>query len=190
MTESESTKSVTQDEETPPPLSRDIRVTEIDDNAPLTIEATAAEREAIKTLLDLVALDALRFDCRLRRGGGGRVHLSGRLTGNATQTCVVSLDPLQAVLDTPVEMEFWPEGLVADLARKAEDPGQAGVLDWPGTIVDGAFDLGPVVYETLATALDLYPRKEGASFQWSQGAEAGKADESGPFAALGKLKKS
>jgi hypothetical protein len=172
-----------------PPLLREIRVLDIEDNAPQTIEATAAEREAIRTLLDLVAVKSLRFDYRLRRGGGGRIHVSGRLTAEVTQTCVISLEPLEASIDTPVEMEFWPEALVADLERKTEDPGQAGLLDWPETIVDGTLELGRVVYEILATALEPYPRKEGASFEWSEGAGATEGPKAGPFAALGQLKK-
>lgn len=171
------------------PLSRKRRIIDIEDNAPQTIEATKEEREAIKTLLDLVALDSLRFDYRLRRGGGGRVHLSGRLTANATQTCVVSLEPLEASINIPVEMEFWPESLVAELERKADDPGQAGLAEWPEAIVDGTLDLGRVVYETLATALEPYPRKEGATFKWSEDAGASEASKPGPFDALEQLKK-
>jgi len=182
------TPNQNESKEEAPPLSREIRIVDIEDNAPTTIEATAAERDAIRALVDLVALEALRFDYRLRRGGGGRVHLSGRLTADAMQTCVVSLDPVPAALDVPVEVEFWPEPLVADLERKAEDPGQAGLMDWPGTITDGRIDLGPLVYETFATALDPYPKKEGASFHWSQ--EGGSdTSASGPFAALKELKK-
>ena len=183
------TDPVTQDEQAPPPLSHEMRVADIEENVPQTIEANASERDAIKALLDLVALDALRFDYRLRRGGGGRIHLSGRLLADVTQTCVVSLDPVPVAVNLPVDIEFWPQGLVADLERKAEDPGQAGLLDWPEAIVDGSIDLGPVVYETLATALDPYPKKEGASFQWSQGDRTAEDAESGPFAALRKLKK-
>lgn len=172
-----------------PPLQRKSRVLDIEDNAPQIIEATAAEREAIKTLLDLVALESLHFAYRLRRGGGGRVHLSGRLTADVTQTCVISLEPLEAHIDTPVEMEFWPEGLVADLEHNAADPGQAWHLEWPETIVDGTLDLGQVVYETLATALEPYPRKEDASFQWSQGTSVTDDPKARPFAGLEQLKK-
>lgn len=172
-----------------PPLTRKVRVTDIEDNALETIEATGPERAAIATLLDLQALDRLCFDYRLRRGGGGRVHLAGRLKAALTQTCVVSLEPVGASVDVPVEMEFWPAPLVEDLEQKAEEPGQAGLLEWPEAIADGMIDLGPVVYETLATALDPYPKKEGASFQWSQGAPEAEARESGPFAALKQLKK-
>jgi hypothetical protein len=64
------------------------------------------------------------------------------------------------------------------------------VLDGPEPIVCGRIDLGAVAYETLATALDPYPKREGVSFDWSQG-EPNQAQEaqSGPFAALAALKR-
>lgn len=172
----------------PPPLTRKVRVTEIADDVETTLSATETERAAIADLLDLVALNSLDFDYRLRRGGGGRVHLSGRLTADATQTCVVTLDPVPAPIDLPVEVEFWPENLIADLEKKAEDPSQSGLIDWPEAVIDDTIDLGPVVYESFATALDPYPKKEGASFEWSQDASDQEARESGPFAALKQLK--
>jgi uncharacterized metal-binding protein YceD (DUF177 family) len=176
-------------DESGPPLDRRVRVIDIEDNVPHTIEPTSVEMAAVASPLDLAALSGLKLDYRLRRGGGGRVHLSGRLKADVTQTCVVSLEPVEASIDVPVEMEFWPEPLIEGLQKKAEDPGQTSVLDWPEPIIDGTIDLGRVLYETLATALDSYPRKAGASFQWSQGAAEPEAGESGPFAALSQLKK-
>jgi hypothetical protein len=171
------------------PLSRKLRITDIEENAEKRVEATGAEMADIARLLDLVALDGLTLDYRLRRGGGGRIHLSGQLKAHAVQTCVMSLEPLEAVIGVPVEAEFWPAPLIEDLEKTAEDPGQSGLLDWPDPITDGAIDVGPVAYETLATSLDPYPKRPGASFQWSQGASEAEAPESGPFAALAKLKK-
>ena len=104
------------------------------------------------------------------------------------QTCVVSLDPVSVHLDVPVEVEFWPRALVDDLARQdAEESGTQGLLDWPEAVVDGRIDLGPVIYESLATALDPYPKREGVSFDWSQGAakEAGRSRDR-PICGLGR----
>ena len=102
---------------------------------------------------------------------------------------MVTLDPVEVSLDVPVEVEFWPASLVEEFERRAEDPGNQGLLDWPEAVVDGKIDLGPIIYETLATALDPYPKREGASFDWSQG-QPDEADKgkSGPFAALAALK--
>jgi len=171
-------------------LSRALKVDDIRDGASGEITATQSEMEVVARLLALVALSGLTFSYRFKAGGGGCLHLTGRLRANVTQTCVVSLDPVEACLDVPVEVEFWPAPLVEELERSAEEPGTLGLLDWPEAVVDGRIDLGPVIYESLATALDPYPKREGVSFDWSQGSpqEAGQ-DKSGPFAPLAALKR-
>jgi hypothetical protein len=76
------------------------------------------------------------------------------------------------------------------LGYRLDKTGSHGALDWPEAVADGKIDLGPVIYEALATALDPYPKKAGASFEWSQDArESPEPKESGPFAALAALKR-
>ena len=171
-----------------PILSRPLKVDEIKDGATGEIAATEPELRAIAKMLDLVALDRLSLAYRLDRRGAERLRLTGTLHATVTQTCVISLDPVEARLEVPVEVEFWPAALLPRSERGA-DPGNSGPLDWPEAIVDGRIDLGPVAYESLATALDPYPKREGASFDWSQGAEDGESAGSGPFAALDALKR-
>lgn len=177
---------MTNDADTPP-LSRPRRVDEIEYGAEGEIAVTKSEMAAIDTLLDLKALEDLAFAYRIRPGGGGRLHLSGRLKARLTQTCVVSLDPVETSLDVPVEAEFWPVSLIEALDQNAEDP--SGGFDWPEPIADSRIDFGPLIYESLATALDPYPKREGASFEWSQGVEPDRDAGSGPFAALEELKR-
>jgi uncharacterized metal-binding protein YceD (DUF177 family) len=180
----------TNEEAQSPPLTRKVRISEIENNAERTASVSEAERAAIAELLDLVSLDHLGFSYRLRQGSGGKVYLTGRLTADAMQTCVVTLEPVPATIDVPLEMEFWPNALVEELEKKAEDdPSHAGLIEWPEAITNDTIDLGPVIYETLATSLDPYPKKEGASFEWSQGSSDQEARESSPFAALKQLKK-
>ena len=172
-----------------PPLSRQFRLDEIRDGASGTIEATAAEMAVICRLLELKALEGLAFTYRLSHTGAGRLRLKGQLTADVTQTCVVSLEPVPARLDVPVEAEFWPTALIAAHAEREEEAGSATLADWPEPITDGRIDLGPIIYETLATSLDPYPKREGVSFEWSQEAEPqDEAGGSSPFAALGRLK--
>ena len=174
----------------PAPLSRILNVDEIGDRASGEIVATRAEMDAIAGLLDLVRLEGLTFDYRFTHGVSGRLRLVGRLKADVTQTCVVSLDPVEARIDVPLEVEFWPETLLATAESSAELPGSVLVLDGLEPIVCGRIDLGAVAYETLATALDPYPKREGVGFDWSQ-AEPNQAQEaqSGPFAALAALKR-
>ena len=172
------------------PLTKKVKISEIDADTSKTLAVDAAECEAIKSHLDLLALENLDFTYSLRLGAGGRVHVSGRLKAEAVQTCVVTLEPVPAVIDVPVETEFWPASMIADLEKKAEDPSQAGLIDWPEAIEDEQIDLGPMVYGTLATSLEPYPRKTGASFHWSQGDLEEQMRENGPFAGLKRLKDS
>ena len=173
-----------------PVLARPVRVDEIRDGTSGNIETTEAEREAVANMLDLEALSALALAYRLDHIGGGRIRLTGTLHANVTQACVLSLEPLKRGLEVPVEVEFWPEALIAQSEANAAECGGSGLLDWPEAIVDGRIDLGPVVYDSLATSLDPYPKREGASFDWSSGeGEQGEGAGGGPFSALATLKR-
>jgi uncharacterized metal-binding protein YceD (DUF177 family) len=170
-------------------FSRPLKVDEIRDGTSGEIAATEAEMQHIARLLNLVALKGLSVTYGIAYAGEGRLRLSGRLTADVTQTCVVTLDPVAAALDLPVELDFWPARLLEGLEQSAEQP--EALLDWPEPIVDGTIDPGPALYEILATSLDPFPKREGASFEWSQQpspTSEAEADQSGPFAALAALK--
>jgi uncharacterized metal-binding protein YceD (DUF177 family) len=173
----------------PPPLRRILRVDDIKDGEERSIAIGPAEREEIANLLDLVALDDLRFTFHFDRRGEGRLVLRGTLNAAVTQTCVVSLDPVPGTLEVPIEIEFWPRHLIEDGAEMLNEAVSQLALDWPETIVDGRIDLGPVIYETLATGLDPYPKRPGISFEWAENGDS-PADEKleSPFAALKNLK--
>lgn len=174
----------------PPPISRMLRVDELKDGEERSIEINRAERDKIARLLDLVALDDLRFTFRVHRRGEGRFALNGTLTAAVTQTCVVTLEPVASTLQVPVEIEFWPRHLIEDRAETIDEMASHGTLDWPEPIVDGKIDLGPLIYENFATSLDPYPKREGASSEWSEpGAESASEERpESPFAALKRLK--
>jgi uncharacterized metal-binding protein YceD (DUF177 family) len=177
-------------EAAPPPLSRIISVDEIKDGEEGLIEVGAAERDAIAALLDLPRLDQLSFTFGFARRGQGRLALKGSLLARVTQTCVVTLEPVENTLDVPVEIEFWPASQIKAYAETADEAASHGVLDWPEPIDDGKIDLGPIIYQTLATSLDPYPKREGASFSWSEADSEtpSREEEKGPFAALKQLK--
>ena len=173
-----------------PPLSRTLRVEELKEGEEGMIEVNRGERETIAALLDLRALDRLTIVFRLNRRGQGRLALQGTLAAAVTQTCVVSLEPVESTLDVPVEVEFWPVPMIDDLAASPDEAASHGTLDWPEPIEGGKIDLGPVIYETLATALDPYPKREGVSFEWTEAPSTSAEPEQAesPFGALKRLK--
>lgn len=181
------TQSLNEDQQ-PPPLTRKVKLTEIEQDMERAIEIDEAERSIIMALLDLQDLKGLSFSYRLRRGSGKRVIVEGRLRAHVVQTCVVSLEPVPAEIDVPVEAEFWPPEKIAALQEETEDPTHASEVEWPEPIEGDAIDLGPLVYETLATSLDPYPKKTGARFHWSDRAEGAETPKNNPFAVLKNLK--
>lgn len=145
--------------------------------------ATADERAAIATALRLLSLDAFDAAYRIDRLAGGGYRLHGRVTANLEQPCVVTLDPVAATVGEDFDTEFWPEVAPRDGEQDAR------VLDGRDveTIENGALAAGRVIFETLSAALDPYPRKAGAEFQWQDKADL-TPQKISPFAALSKLK--
>ena len=171
-------------------LSRPLRVDEIKDEASGSMEITATERTAIAKLLDLRGLEGLALTYRLVRAGAGRLRLKGELKAKVVQTCVVSLEPIESNLEMPIEAEFWPEAMIGAHEEREEGHGTPALAEWPEPISEGRIDLGPLIYETLATSLEPYPKREGVSFEWSQEGEAPNREPiTSPFAALGALKR-
>jgi uncharacterized metal-binding protein YceD (DUF177 family) len=171
-------------------LSRPLRIDEIRDEASGSVETTAAERTAIAKLLDLRGIEGLSLTYRLVRAAGGRLRLKGELKAKVIQTCVVSLEPIESSLEIPVEAEFWPQAMIAAHQERDEEHGGLPLAEWPEPIEEGRIDLGPLIYEMLATSLEPYPKREGASFEWSQeGEERNLEPRTSPFAALGALKR-
>jgi uncharacterized metal-binding protein YceD (DUF177 family) len=150
-------------------------------------EADAAERQAMRELAEVRDVSAARARFELHPVGRGRVRASGRITATVGQTCVVSLDPMETVVDEPVEALFVPvdevEAVTKALDKEAEVTGE--LADPPEPIVNGMIDLGKLAADALFLAIDPYPRKPDAAFQPPEIAED---PEDHPFAALKALK--
>ncbi|MAY95783.1 MAG: hypothetical protein CMH84_04490 [Nocardioides sp.] len=143
------------------------------------VEATAEERAALAQRFGLLALDRLEAEFHLRREGEG-VAANGQLRATATQPCVVTGDPVPARIDEAFELHFLPE--TADGEPDAEielSESECDTMFFTG----GAIDLGEAAAETMALALDPYPRSEGAPAALK---EAGilSEEEAGPVGAL------
>lgn len=147
------------------------------------IETNEDERRAVARQLglpDVAALTAKLHVTPFRKDG---LAVEGTILAKITQICVVTAEPFESKVEAPVDIRFSPDGqdpnAEFDLAElndpEAEDP--------PDLLVGDTIDLGAVVSEFLALALDPYPRKPGATFE-------GDGDEAGlsPFAALNRLK--
>lgn len=167
-----------------PEFSRPVRLAGLGD-APRTetVEADAAERGALAARFGLLAIGRLTAEARLVRTGD-TVACAGRLAAAVTQACVASGEPVAATVDEPFALRFVPEQAGGDPDEEVElDAADLDTIAYRGS----AIDLGEAVAQTLALALDPFPRAPGADAALR---EAGVTDEdaAGPFAALKALR--
>lgn len=148
-----------------------------------TREASDSERARLAETLGIVSCDSLSSEFTIKAVGRGHYRLTGRVAAALTQACVVTLDPVAQKAEGAFDVEFWPPG---SLPESTEDEVEALSAAEIEPIEHGRIDAGRIVFETLATALDPYPRKPGAAFHGDEDDEAPNA--SGPFAVLKKLK--
>lgn len=156
---------------------------QIRDGDRLDLVAGEAECAAIADRLGLLRLDRFEIHAVLGRDGQ-TVRATGRIKAALDQACVATGDPVPAHVDEPFELVFLPEPRRGSADEEIElDTGDLDMLFHDGS----AIDLGGALADTLALALDPYPRSAGADAALK---EAGvlSEEEAGPFAALAALK--
>lgn len=164
------------------------------------IEADEAERAATAVRLGIPAISSLTASFDLAPRAGGIILVTGVVEASLTQTCVVTLAPVEASVKEEVEARFTtvapglapPKAAAAPGAKAravAEEQGGLDEEDPPDEARDGQIDIGELAVVHLALGLDPYPRAPGAAFKpGSWGGDDGKGEAEGAFAALAKLK--
>jgi uncharacterized metal-binding protein YceD (DUF177 family) len=145
------------------------------------LAANEGERAAIARRLGLPALSRLEAHFLVRRSGAEGLHLSGAVSGNVTQTCVVTLDPVENEVEEAIDIAFSPRpdpepGPEVEATLETPDP--------PESMADGRIDLAAIAVEFLQLGLDPYPRKPDAEFE----PETPEQPAESPFAALAALR--
>lgn len=156
---------------------------QIRDGDRIDLCADDRERSSVADRLGLLSLDRLEAHAALARDGQ-KIRATGRLKASLEQACVATGDAVPAHVDEPFELLFVPE----PNADRADEEIELGEADLDTVFHDGsAIELGGAVIDTLALALDPYPRSAGADAALK---EAGvlTEEEASPFAALAALK--
>lgn len=148
----------------------------------VAIAADETEREALARRFGLIAIERLAAEFAVKRDAAG-IFASGHLSGAVVQACSTTGDPVPAKIEEDFTIRFLPEGGEAgdEIELSADD---CDTVFYTG----GAIDLGEAAAETLALALDPFPRSPGAEAALREAGVLSEA-EAGPFAALAKLRK-
>ena len=150
------------------------------------IDLAADEKECrtIAERLGLLSLDRLEAHAVLSRDGQ-EIRARGRLKASLEQACVATGEPVPEHVDEPFDLIFLPE----PQAGEAEDEVELAPEDCDVVFHDGAaIDLGSAVTDTLALAINPYPRSPGAEAALQQ-AGVLTEEQASPFAVLARLKK-
>lgn len=168
-------------------FSRPLDITRVPPHGSLEeISAEPKECAALAGRFGLPALHSLKAELKVSRWRGEGLKIKGRFAVDLDQTCVVSLDTFRSVLADEFETFFLPEGTLAGANSALIEAGDAEPF------ANGIIDMGEVVAEAVALALDPYPKKPGVAFaDVIEDENEGEAEASGqtnPFSGLGRLK--
>lgn len=153
------------------------------------IVASPDERKALAKRFGLIDLPRLEATLDVDHAEGKMFVVKGKLFADVVQECVVSLEPVPDQIAEEIDVLFAPPHLL-------KEDGEGGLTDLgeaepPEAIENGAIDLGEVVSQHLAMALNPYPRKEGVELGSYEVTAKGEAEEkkNNPFAKLKELAK-
>lgn len=163
-------------------FAHQLNLHQIRDGQRLDLAADEAERAAVTERLGLDGLE--RFDAHVALDKDGeKVRATGRIKAVLSQACVATGEPVPAHVDEAFDILFLPEPQVGADEELELSAGDCDVVFHDGASVD----LGSALADTLALALDPYPRSPKAD-EVLRGAGVLTEEQAGPFAALAKLK--
>lgn len=157
-------------------------------------EATPEECAALAVDLGILEVGSLKAEMTVRHWGKSGVAVTGSVTADVVQACVVTLEPVAQHFVEPIEISFETreaaEAIAARLAAVAADEEDSSDEDVPDVYDGQTIPVGAIAEEFFALGLDPYPRKPGVAFTPEElGLEIGDPIAPNPFAVLGKLKR-
>ena len=152
----------------------------------LKVAATDDQKAVIAERLGILSVEALAAELKVRPLRGG-IEVSGRLVADVTQACVVTFEPVPEHIEEAL-FRLFLQGPADDQppAPNAEVYVDLEGEDLPDHFDGPEADLSEWLIETVALALDPYPRKDGAEID-SAYVDADEESDS-PFAKLKSLK--
>lgn len=132
---------------------------------PVRFEVNDEQRLALAKAHALVEVKSLSADLLVTNWKRDGVKVTGSVKASIVQSCSVSLEPVDAIVDGEVHALFVPEG--SRLARPNVLEGGEMLLDaegddGPEPFAGDTIDVGALAEEFFTLGIDPYPRKAGA----------------------------
>jgi len=140
------------------------------------LEAGDDDRHRLADRFGFLEVRSLVAELRLYQVATGSWDVRGRLVAEVVQACGITGEPVPESVDSELEERY---------VRLAGSEEEVVVdLDEAEPLVDGKIDVGEMVAQSLALAVNPWPRSENAPHSF----QAGEDDQSHPFARLASLK--
>ena len=151
-----------------------------------SLQADEEQRRELALLLAIPAVNSLGAELEVRPALGGAFRVRGTLTASVVQTDVVTLDPIDQDVVEDIDVTLMRAEDIAPSRKGSKQLVDTVEVDGPDLFHNGRIDLGIIVREHLALALDPYPRAPGVDFPGH--VEDDPAADPSPFAVLEALK--
>ncbi len=156
-------------------------------HVPFDITFTDKDMLEISAILSAVSVKKVRVSGKISPSGTKDWLLSATVGATVTQSCVVTLEPVQTRVDVPVELKY-----VADYEPNNDDSVTEMTIDETIEPLTEEIDLATIAIEAIALALPDYPRSDDAELETAIFSEPGikpmTDEDTKPFASLASLK--
>lgn len=134
------------------------------------IEASKDERTDLARRYSIVSVDSAEADITLQKTRSGVIHALGSLRAKVTQSCVVTLEPVQTEIIEEFEGWFGDDSAAVSFARAKSDRDakkanmEVEILEEsvdPEPIHNGKVDIGELAAQHLSLSLEPYPHAPG-----------------------------
>lgn len=173
----------------------------------LSIKASSDELSALAKRFDLVNISLLEAEIKLSAIDSAAdrdadVLAEVKLRASLTQTCSVTLEPINDEIDVVFSQIFsttteFPTDSGSDSFENDDFnennelfDSEASTEDTPEQIINGVVDMGEFISQELSLRIDPFPRKKDVEFEWVNKNNADTEALNNPFAKLSALKNS
>lgn len=177
-----------------PEFSRYVDIDDIKDNQTITKELTATDEEcaALARRFGLKEIKGLKAKVDVENKGDVIYLVQGRVEADIVQSCVVTLDPVDARIEEDFEV-FCADADAIPVVSNDMEYDVTGDEDLPEPVVAGKINIGEIAAQFLSLAIDPYPHAEGAEPEedgtvWREHDENDRPEKPNPFAVLKDLK--
>lgn len=151
----------------------------------VALEADDIQRRALAERFAITAVNRLTAVVKLKPIRGGQlIRVTGHLSADVVQACVVTLDPVPEHVEEDFHVTFGPE--VDD--GEGEIDISVDDEDAPEPMTAGIIDIGEVVAEHLALGLEPFPRTAESKVPAAFAEAPSGVEKANPFAALAGLR--